>query len=206
MQLVWGKKTNDTPKPANCGTDGSLETSLKKQSKLKSHLTSQCLPPVEVCSHWADRVPSIKPTEKYLIFYLNLFFEFKDKFSCSLPLALGLKHTLLVRENSLRWFRCWGLFVCWLFCHLFQEDIIAWIWIAQNAVGIFCFTKSLFKSRKKKKEEKKESLLQMQFTRQIPQLVTRTKPTSCMKSAHTLQNPLMKVVCCLPAVWHPELC
>lgn len=95
---------------------------------------------------------SITPAAKYCIFYLNLFFELKDKFSCSLPLALGLKHTLLIRENPLRWFRCWRLFVCWLFCHLFQEHIITWVWIAQNAVGVFGFAESLFEMRKTKQK------------------------------------------------------
>lgn len=151
-------------------------------------------------SHWnqvpikLNHTPSITPTAKYCIFYLNLFFELKDKFSCSLPLALGLKHTLLIRENPLRRFRCWRLFICWFFCHLFQEHIITWVWIAQNAVGVFGFAESLFKSRKKKTTPKKKAFPQIQVAKLIPQLVLRTNPTSaCLKPTST---PHVKVGTC----------
>lgn len=90
-----------------------------------------------------------------------------------------LKHTLLIRENPLRWFRCRGLFVCWLFRHLFQEHVIAWIWIAQNAVGVFGFAKSLFKSRKEKKTKKK-AFPQIQVTKPID------SPSSAENKAHLI--------------------
>lgn len=175
-----------------------LETRCQETKSFKVSLDHS------VCFQSAHHAPSTKPTAKCSLLYLNLFFEFKNKFSSSLPLALGLKHTLLIGENPLRWFRCWGLLVCWLFCHLFEEDVVAWIWIAQNAVGILGFAKSLFKSKGRRPKRRHY------FRFRLPGRSlswAHSSPTVCKSSLHpTPYRPTCGSMHGSPAVWHPARC
>lgn len=71
-----------------------------------------------------------KPTGSYLLF------QFQNELPRAPPAALGLVDAFVIQQHPLRRLGGGGLLRAHIFGHFLHQDVVAWIGVGEDAVGI----------------------------------------------------------------------